>query len=93
MGDAPAGFAWLSLGSAARHEQALRTDQDHALAYELPAGATDEDVDAYFADLAEFVTSGLEAVGIPRCTGDAMAIHPGDAPLARAVDRARSGDG
>ena len=76
MGDAPAGFAWLSLGSAARHEQALHTDQDHALAYELPAGATDEDVDGYFADLAEFVTSGLEAVGIPRCTGDAMAVHP-----------------
>lgn len=76
MGDAPAGFAWLSLGSAARHEQSLHTDQDHALAYELPTGATDEDVDGYFADLAEFVTSGLEVVGIPRCTGDAMAVHP-----------------
>ncbi len=76
MGDAPAGFAWLSLGSAARHEQSLRTDQDHALAYELPAGATDEDVDGFFADLGEFVTSGLEAVGIPRCTGDAMVVHP-----------------
>jgi CBS domain-containing protein len=76
MGDAPASFAWLSLGSAARHEQALRTDQDHALAYQLPAGVTDADVDPYLAELAEFVTSGLEAVGIPRCTGDAMAVHP-----------------
>ena len=76
IGEAPAAFAWLSLGSAARHEQALHTDQDHALAYELAPGSTDEDVDGFFADLAEFVTSGLEAVGIPRCHGDAMAVHP-----------------
>jgi CBS domain-containing protein len=33
-------------------------------------------VDPYFAELAEFVTDGLEAAGIPRCKGDAMAINP-----------------
>ncbi len=33
-------------------------------------------MDPYFAALAERVTAGLEAAGIPRCTGDAMAIHP-----------------
>jgi CBS domain-containing protein len=75
QGDAPCPWAWLALGSAARHEQALKTDQDHALAYD-PKGAAPEDVDPYFARLAESVTAGLEAAGIPRCEGNAMAVHP-----------------
>lgn len=70
LGDPPCAWAWLALGSAGRHEQALRTDQDHALAYDGPASA-----DAWFAELAAFATAGLEAAGIPRCTGDAMAVH------------------
>jgi CBS domain-containing protein len=74
LGDPPSAWAWLALGSAARHEQALRTDQDHALVYDRPAAGID--ADPYFADLAERVTAGLEAAGIPRCVGDAMAIHP-----------------
>ena len=70
----PVPWAWLALGSAARQEQALHTDQDHALAYDLQ-GRTREEVDPYFADLAEFVTAGLEDAGIPRCDGDAMAAN------------------
>ncbi|HEY5858768.1 MAG TPA: putative nucleotidyltransferase substrate binding domain-containing protein [Actinomycetota bacterium] len=73
-GDPPCAWAWLALGSAARHEQALRTDQDHALAYDPVEGQPDPD--PYFAKMAEFVTAGLEAAGIPRCNGDAMATHP-----------------
>lgn len=34
LGSAPVGFAWLELGSYARYEQVLRTDQDHALVFE-----------------------------------------------------------
>lgn len=75
LGDPPAPWAWLALGSEARHEQALSTDQDHALAYE-PGGRGEAELDPYFAELAEAVTSGLEAAGIPRCRGDAMAVHP-----------------
>jgi CBS domain-containing protein len=74
LGSSPAPFAWLALGSAARHEQALGTDQDHALAWEGSQGVAEPD--AYFARLAGFVTDGLEAAGIPRCDGDAMATHP-----------------
>jgi CBS domain-containing protein len=74
-GDPPGQWAWLALGSQARHEQALGTDQDHALAYEPPS-QVDPDVDSYFSIVAEAVTSGLEAAGIPRCRGDAMAVHP-----------------
>lgn len=72
LGDPPCAWAWLALGSAARQEQALRTDQDHALALD-PAGGPLEAIDPYFAELAEFVTAGLERAGIPRCKGDAMA--------------------
>ena len=53
-------WAWLALGSAARQEQAIRTDQDHALAFEGDPDAAD----ASLAPLAEFVTAGLEAAGI-----------------------------
>jgi CBS domain-containing protein len=85
QGDPPCAWAWLALGSAARHEQALHTDQDHALAYDPVAGQPDPD--AYFAQMAEFVTAGVEAAGIPRCNGDAMATHPGlRRPLDRFVD-------
>jgi CBS domain-containing protein len=75
MGAPPVPWAWLALGSEARLEQALHTDQDHALAFD-PGERPDEEVDPYFAALAEQVTAGLEAAGIPRCTGDAMAITP-----------------
>jgi CBS domain-containing protein len=75
LGEPPVPWAWLALGSEARHEQALHTDQDHALAFE-PQGRAESELDPYFADLAEDVTSGLEAAGIARCRGDAMAVHP-----------------
>lgn len=74
VGEPPASFAWMALGSAARHEQALTTDQDHAISY----GSTDdvEAIDPYFARLATFVTDGLEACGITRCRGNVMAENP-----------------
>ena len=87
LGDPPASWAWLSLGSAARHEQALRTDQDHAIAYDVGPEGVDT-IDPYFAELAGIVTDGLEAAGIPRCNGDAMAVHRAmRAPIARWVER------
>ena len=73
LGDAPVAYAWIALGSQARHEQSLRTDQDHALAF----ADTDwgPDVDAYFGRLAEWVTGGIEAVGIPRCRAGVSATE------------------
>lgn len=72
LGPAPGGYAWVALGSAAREEQALAGDQDHAL---VLADDADPD-DPWWADLAERVTSGLEACGYPRCDGDVMATNP-----------------
>ena len=41
FGEPPVPWAWLALGSAARREQALATDQDHALAYERAEGSVE----------------------------------------------------
>jgi signal-transduction protein with cAMP-binding, CBS, and nucleotidyltransferase domain len=82
LGEPPVPWAWLALGSEARLEQALHTDQDHALAYD-PGDRTAGELDPFFAELAERVTTGLELAGIPRCNGDAMAVHPG---LRRPID-------
>jgi len=82
LGEPPVPWAWLALGSEARLEQALHTDQDHALAYDAPDTSA-ADVDPYFAALAERATAGLEAAGLPRCRGDAMAVTPG---LRRSVE-------
>jgi CBS domain-containing protein len=71
LGPSPARWAWLAMGSQARREQALRTDQDHAIAIE--DGSADEE---WFATLGERVTTGLEAAGIARCNGDVMAANP-----------------
>ena len=75
LGEPPVPWAWLALGSAARHEQALGTDQDHALAYDALDRPVEE-VEPYFAELTEFVAAGLEGAGLPRCKGDAMATNP-----------------
>ncbi len=86
LGPAPVRWAWLTLGSRARFEQALGGDQDHALVLADDAvrdGVLDADVAAWFAALAERVTGGLETAGYPRCRGDKMATNPQwRAPLA-----------
>jgi len=73
-GEPPVPWAWLALGSAARREQALRTDQDHAIAYD--GEGTGEDAAGYFAGIGSRVTEGLAAAGIPRCEGHVMAENP-----------------
>jgi CBS domain-containing protein len=71
LGPAPAPFAWLTLGSDARREQTLFSDQDHALVHAEVA----PDDRAWFAALAESVTALLESAGLPRCPGDTMATR------------------
>jgi CBS domain-containing protein len=74
IGEPPVPWAWLALGSAARREQGIGTDQDHAIAYD-PEGRSLDELNAYFLKLAEFVTSGLEGAGIPRCHADVVAVN------------------
>ena len=75
LGEPPGSWAWVGLGSEARREQSLRTDQDHALVFRAPDVPLDE-ADRYFGALAERVTDGLAAAGVPRCRGGVMAESP-----------------
>jgi CBS domain-containing protein len=63
-GSAPVGWAWLDLGSAARREFTLASDQDNALAYATPEPDAEREVDAYFARLGADVNDGLAQCGI-----------------------------
>jgi CBS domain-containing protein len=56
-GVAPCAWAWMALGSTARREASLASDQDNALAY------ADTSADAWFADVAGYVNDGLARCG------------------------------
>jgi CBS domain-containing protein len=72
LGTAPTAWAWLALGSTARREFTLGSDQENALAYD--AGA--DDAEPYFAQLAEDVTSGLVRCGFALDPNDVVAGNP-----------------
>ena len=57
-------WAWLDLGSAARREFTLASDQDNALAYATRRAGRGEEVDEYFARLGADVNDGLVRCGI-----------------------------
>ncbi len=69
-------FCWLSLGSQARGEQLLRTDQDHALV--MADGSPDVLAKAkdFYVDLGQRVSTALAEIGFERCVGDMMAANP-----------------
>ena len=66
LGLPPVSYAWLACGSQGRREQTVHTDQDNAL---IHVDSSDASVDEYFRNLAEFVTDGLNACGLPHCPG------------------------
>jgi CBS domain-containing protein len=75
-GAPPVDYCWVNMGSAARYEQTLRTDQDNAIIYADPKAATGEAVARYFLQLAGRVVDGLERCGFERCSGGVMASNP-----------------
>ena len=74
LGPPPVPYCFLALGSMARDEQLIVTDQDNAII--LDNSFQPEQHDAYFAQLAAFVSDGLAACGYPYCSGDIMATNP-----------------
>ncbi len=72
-GPAPVSWAWLDLGSAARREFTLSSDQDNALAYETPPAGEQDAVDAYFARLGGEVNAGLARCGFGVDNNDVLA--------------------
>ncbi|EMH2939568.1 cyclic nucleotide-binding/CBS domain-containing protein [Vibrio parahaemolyticus] len=74
LGPAPIPYCLVAMGSMARDEQLIVTDQDNALilddSYDLDKHGE------YFAQFAKFVCDGLAACGYTYCTGDIMATNP-----------------
>ncbi|WP_418318807.1 DUF294 nucleotidyltransferase-like domain-containing protein [Piscinibacter sakaiensis] len=73
FGPPPVPYCFLALGSMARHEQLVVTDQDNAMVLDNrfdPALHDD-----YFSRLASFVSDGLARCGYSYCTGGVMATN------------------
>jgi CBS domain-containing protein len=69
-GPAPVPWAWMGLGSVARRELTLASDQDNALAY---ADGEGPEVDEFFAKAAEVVNAGLARCGFGEDNADVLA--------------------
>jgi PAS domain S-box-containing protein len=77
LGQPPARFAFISLGSEGRMEQTLYTDQDNAIVFEDQQDKkSEEEVQQYFLKLAETVNTWLHKTGYSYCKGDFMARNP-----------------
>ncbi|WP_341536697.1 DUF294 nucleotidyltransferase-like domain-containing protein [Bermanella marisrubri] len=74
LGPPPVPYCFLALGSMARDEQLVVTDQDNALILSNEFDA--EQHNEYFARLSKFVSDGLNACGYIYCSGDIMATNP-----------------
>ncbi|SIO45266.1 CBS domain-containing protein [Rhodovulum sp. ES.010] len=73
LGPPPVPYLWLACGSQGRREQTGVSDQDNCLILD---DAARPEHDAYFADLARFVSDGLNTCGFVYCPGDMMATNP-----------------
>ncbi|WP_303290097.1 putative nucleotidyltransferase substrate binding domain-containing protein [Marinobacter sp. SS5-14b] len=74
LGPPPVPYCFMALGSMARDEQLVVTDQDNAMI--LDDSFIPEEHDDYFLALAKFVSDGLAECGYTYCTGDIMATNP-----------------
>jgi CBS domain-containing protein len=72
LGPPPVPYVWVVGGSQARREQTSHSDQDNAL---IISNDMKPEHDAYFSELATFVSDGLNACGFVYCPGDAMASN------------------
>lgn len=72
-GTPPVPYAWYQMGSGARGEQFMLTDQDHFLVYEDVPEEQSEQVEAYFELLGNEIVVHLEQAGYTRCIGFMMA--------------------
>lgn len=71
-----AAFCWLALGSEARGEQMLRTDQDNAIVFSNVGADALPAVQDYYLRLATKVNDGLFQCGYAYCPANMMARNP-----------------
>ena len=70
--DYPCDFTWFITGSGGRFEQGFISDQDHGIVYEIST----EENDAYFKELGNEISYGLNVTGYPYCLGNIMSSNP-----------------
>lgn len=75
IGSPPARFVWLSLGSQARKEQLVLSDQDSMIVYEDVSADKHRDVKFYFVQLAKMVISNMESLGYKPCPNEHLASN------------------
>ena len=73
FGPPPVPYLWAACGSQGRQEQTGVSDQDNCII--IDDAVTPDDM-PYYADLARYVSDGLNAVGYFYCPGDMMATNP-----------------
>ncbi|MDW3181250.1 DUF294 nucleotidyltransferase-like domain-containing protein [Roseobacter sp.] len=73
LGPPPVPYLWLACGSQGRQEQTGVSDQDNCL---ILSNEVTEAQMPYFAELAKYVSDGLDTCGYFYCPGDMMATNP-----------------
>jgi PAS domain S-box-containing protein len=76
MGEPPAEFAFLALGSEGRREQTLVTDQDNAILFSDVPNEKFPDVNRYFLYFGKKINLWLDKIGYQYCQGEVMAGNP-----------------
>lgn len=74
FGAPPVPYAFIVAGSMARREQTAHSDQDNAMLISDDFDPAKHD--AYFLNVAKYVSDGLDACGYIYCPGDVMATNP-----------------
>jgi len=74
LGEPPAEYIWIGLGSEGRDEQTMLTDQDNMIIYGEPDGngVTTEQIDSYFLEFSNRAVERLHGVGFEKCKGGVM---------------------
>ncbi|MBO8127664.1 MAG: CBS domain-containing protein [Peptococcaceae bacterium] len=75
-GPPPVDYCWVTMGSAGRREQTLRTDQDNAIIYDDPEDAETVEAADYFHRLGIKITDALVRCGFAECPGGVMSAYP-----------------
>lgn len=75
-GSPPVPFSWYLMGSGARGEQFMLTDQDHFLVYADSDANEKKSIADYFSLLGEVIVRHLERAGYSLCKGKMMSNNP-----------------
>ncbi|MCP4314360.1 MAG: signal transduction protein, partial [Bacteroidetes bacterium] len=76
LGPAPRNFAFMVMGSQARGEQTLATDQDNAIVIDNDPGKLSKKDQSFFLELGKKLNNDLNTVGYKFCPGEIMAGNP-----------------